>query len=460
ISLMDEAFTTVANLDEAAAETFVKKHADEERHEGAYERRSTTRIFGSKPGAYGAGLLPLMDARNWRTDEDLAEVYADGREWLGDADWFDAHTHMGSNDPDGVTATPEEILAGLDDAGHRRALIFPMHEPGGYPAANDAVLAAAAGSSGRLTALCRVQPRAGGAVREAERCLQAGARGIKLHPRAERFSLSAPPVRQLVALAHERRAPVLIHAGRGIPALGRDTVRLADAFPGARLILAHAAISDLAWLHRLLPDHPNVFVDTSWWNPTDLLAVFCLVPPGQVLWASDSPYGRPLPSALQTLRCALETGLEHDQIASVFGGQVQRLLTGQDALDLGPAPGPSPPVDLLLERVGAHITAAMGRAFAGGDPAESTGLARLAAGVGDAHPQADVFAAILWLLDLFEEHLAPPAPGRAFPEAARFMVAALILARTPRAVLPPQIAARDADADATHAHAARGETAS
>ena len=39
-------------------------------------RRATTRIFGSKPGAYGAGLLPLIDSRNWRTDADLAEVYA------------------------------------------------------------------------------------------------------------------------------------------------------------------------------------------------------------------------------------------------------------------------------------------------------------------------------------------------------------------------------------------------
>jgi cobaltochelatase CobN len=76
ISLMDEAFTTVANLDEPAEENFVRKHADEEKRNGADERRSTTRIFGSKPGAYGAGLLPLMDARNWRTDEDLAEVYA------------------------------------------------------------------------------------------------------------------------------------------------------------------------------------------------------------------------------------------------------------------------------------------------------------------------------------------------------------------------------------------------
>ena len=120
---------------------------------------------------------------------------------------------------------------------------------------------------------------------------------------------------------------------------------------------------------------------------------------------------------------------------------MERLLTGRDALDLGPAPGPSPPVDMLLDRVIAHLTAAMGRAMGGGDPAESLGLARLAAGVGDAHPQADVFATILWLLDLFEEHIAPPAPGRGFPEAARLIITALILARTPRAVLPPEITA-------------------
>src|SRR3712207_1900499 len=76
ISLMDAAVRAVASLDEPTGMNFVRKHAEEERDSGADERRSTTRIFGSKPGAYGAGLLPLIDARNWRDDEDLAEVYA------------------------------------------------------------------------------------------------------------------------------------------------------------------------------------------------------------------------------------------------------------------------------------------------------------------------------------------------------------------------------------------------
>jgi cobaltochelatase CobN len=76
VGLLDDAVTAVAALDEPVSENFVRAHAlaDAEGH-GDW-RRATTRIFGSKPGAYGAGLLPLIDARNWRDDRDLAEVYA------------------------------------------------------------------------------------------------------------------------------------------------------------------------------------------------------------------------------------------------------------------------------------------------------------------------------------------------------------------------------------------------
>jgi cobaltochelatase CobN len=75
IALLDDAITMVAELDEPDERNFVAKHARAERAAGAGWRRATTRIFGSKPGAYGAGLLPLIDARNWRSQADLVEVY-------------------------------------------------------------------------------------------------------------------------------------------------------------------------------------------------------------------------------------------------------------------------------------------------------------------------------------------------------------------------------------------------
>ncbi|SDT32725.1 cobaltochelatase subunit CobN [Microlunatus soli] len=75
VSLIDDAVGLVIDLDEPDDQNFPRRHAlaDQQRH--GDRRRASTRIFGSKPGSYGAGLLPLMESGNWRTDEDLAEVY-------------------------------------------------------------------------------------------------------------------------------------------------------------------------------------------------------------------------------------------------------------------------------------------------------------------------------------------------------------------------------------------------
>jgi predicted TIM-barrel fold metal-dependent hydrolase len=351
---------------------------------------------------------------------------------------FDAHTHIGFNDPDGMKQTPAELMAVMEHA-DSRAVVFPMHEPDGYPAANDTALGAAAESGGRLVAFCRLDPRDGPAA-EARRCLDAGAVGIKLHPRAERFTMSEPGVREIVEVAHERRVPILIHAGRGIPALGRDTVHLSAEFPDARLILAHCGISDLAWLWHVLPEHPNVFIDTAWWNPADHIALFSLVAPSQIVWASDSPYGLPVMAAGMHARCAIQAGVSDEALHSIMGGQIERLVTGQDPQWAGEAPGPPPaPLHPLLDRVVTHLISAMGRAFGGGDPDESIALARLACAVGDDAPCADVCAAVLELLDLYREHLAPPPPGRPFPLAGRFIFAAMTVARTPDVPLPPDL---------------------
>jgi cobaltochelatase CobN len=76
VTMLDDAVRLVAALDEPDDANFVRAHTRADLAEHGDERRATTRIFGSKPGAYGAGILPLIDSRNWRDDADLAEVYA------------------------------------------------------------------------------------------------------------------------------------------------------------------------------------------------------------------------------------------------------------------------------------------------------------------------------------------------------------------------------------------------
>jgi hypothetical protein len=252
------------------------------------------------------------------------------------ATWFDAHTHIGHDDPDGFEADPEDLIAGLDGAGQHRALVFPSQEPAGYPPANDRVLAACADSGGRLDALARVDPNAPDALEEARRCLEAGARGFKLHPRSDGFALPHPVVEEVVALAGDARVAVLFHAGRGIPHLGESVVHMAREHRGARLILAHAGISDTGWIAPYAAELPNLFFDTSWWQVADLLALFTTVPPGHILYASDMPYGSPLFQGLAFLRCALLVGLEGDALRAMAGASLERVLAGEEPLDLGP----------------------------------------------------------------------------------------------------------------------------
>src|SRR5918912_738710 len=172
----------------------------------------------------GANFDPRLDA-----------LYRDGRELLGDAEWFDAHTHIGQNDPDGRKATAEEIISGL------------------------------------------------------------------------------------------------------------------------------------GWIARDAAELPNLFFDTAWWLVADHLQLYATIPPGQILYASDMPYGPGLSTAFIFLRVARAVGLQPEALRAIAGGQLARIIEGEDPLDLGPAPGAHAvgPRVIQTERVVSYAASAMQIAFRG-----------------------------------------------------------------------------------------------
>jgi hypothetical protein len=205
-----------------------------------------------------------------------------------------------------------------------------------------------------------------------------------------------------------------------------------------RLVLAHAGISDLAWIWREAPDHPNLFFDTSWWSPSDVQALFALVPPGQILMASDAPYGSPTWATVMAARNALQAGLDAEQTRGVLGGQALRLVNGDDPLDLGPAPGAEQlSRDPLLDRVYSVLMSALGQMFQGVEPTETLALVRLACDVGDEAPQAPICRWVLELLDQRERY-SPEGDGRParFAPGLHFAVGALGIVRTPDVPVP------------------------
>jgi predicted TIM-barrel fold metal-dependent hydrolase len=376
----------------------------------------------------------VADAVGLEVEPAVLRWYQDERARLG-LDVFDAHTHVGASDPDRMRCSPAQLLDAAVQA-DARAVVFPLQEPDGYRVANAAVLEAAAASGGRLVAFARLDPH-DDPLGEAQRALAAGARGFKLHPRAERFALDDPALEGVWALAHERRLPVLVHAGRGIPALGAHAVQLCTRFGRMPLILAHAGICDLAWIGRRAQELPNLCFDTSWWAPSDLLALFAAVPPGQILFASDTPYGRIPTAALQTARAAQQAGLDGERLALVMGGQLARLLAGEEPLDGGPALGhEAVTVDVLLDRAATFLTGSFAQYVRGGSGAEMLSLARLACEVPADAPQAAHCRAIAALIDAFERSAGQTPDGSPFPRGLYLLVLALNVARTPAVPVP------------------------
>jgi uncharacterized protein len=243
---------------------------------------------------------------------------------------FDAHTHLGL-DEDGRSLDLETLLSQLDAAGARRACVFPLHDPErkpSYSLPNDRVLDWAGESADRLIPFCRLDP-AEAPIVEGERCIAKGARGIKLHPRAQAFAFDGAEMNGIFTLAEEAAVPILIHAGRGMPPIADGLAELALRHPDVVLILAHGAICDQGILTTRLADHPGVLYDTSCFFPIDVIELFARVPAERIVFASDPPYGLSSSGLYLTLRVAASLGLDERSTRAVTGETMADLVDGR-----------------------------------------------------------------------------------------------------------------------------------
>jgi uncharacterized protein len=332
----------------------------------------------------------------------------------------DAHTHLGL-DEDGMSLDLAGLLGVLDDvAPDARACAFPLHDPERHPAyrlPNDRVLAWARESGGRVIPYCRLDP-ADDPVVEAERCLALGARGIKLHPRAQAFGFDTPAMASIFDVARDARVPILVHAGRGMPPMDA----LADValrHPEVPIVLAHAGTAGQGMFASRLRDHPAALYDTSCFSPFDVVELYARVPAERIVFASDAPYGRTASGLFMALRVAAVAGLGDDDRRRLVGGTMQCVLDGAEL------PAATPPrlaerraVDGRLLRASAYLSMAFGSLVGGApgsmDPSRALpGIALARCVCRDPEPgeAGPALARIDALLDAAEQLAPSAAPG-------------------------------------------------
>src|SRR4051812_50014116 len=111
----------------------------------------------------------------------------------------------------------DQLVQTMDRYGVSRAFMFCLDEPDRHPsfsAANDRTLAFAERSNGRLIPFLRLDLNES-PLEEARRCLAAGARGIKLHPRAQKFDAGDERLPPVFRTAGTPRGPTLTPSGAG-----------------------------------------------------------------------------------------------------------------------------------------------------------------------------------------------------------------------------------------------------
>lgn len=235
---------------------------------------------------------------------------------------LDAHAHLG-RDADGHQLDAASLVADLDRWGIAAAVCFPANEPGEdgcFAAANAAVREAARRHPGRIVPFCRLDPMLPGARAEMAASASEGARGLKLHPVAQRFRPEAPEVVAVVRDATRRGWPVTIHAGYGARELAGPIASLVEATPGARIVLAHAGRGDARALAARLAGWPDVMLDTSLAALADLVSL----PPGRLCFGSDRPYGEHATALGLVGAAARIAGWSAGETAGVMGGNLRR----------------------------------------------------------------------------------------------------------------------------------------
>lgn len=254
----------------------------------------------------------------------LERALEDGLDDLPRVGGLDAHVHIG-RDRDGHTMDAAPLVADLDRWGLAAAVCFPANEPGddgAFTAANAVVTSAAREHPGRVIPFCRVDPSRPGAHEAMERAAADGARGLKLHPVAQRLRPESPEVVAVVADAAGRGWPVTIHAGYGARALAGPLGDLVAAVPSVRIVLAHAGRGDARALAGRLGGWPGVMLDTSLAALADLV----VLPPGRLVFGSDRPYGDHGTALALIAAAARVAGWDAAEARGVMGGNLRRWL--------------------------------------------------------------------------------------------------------------------------------------
>ncbi len=214
--------------------------------------------------------------------------------------WFDRLTPPW---PVTYRGPAEDRLTALAACGvrHHTALAY-AHRPGMLSFLNDHTLGLAAAAPAVIPTFT-IYPEPGVAA-EAERCLEAGGRAVKVHLQVGGFDATDPLLAGAWGLLQDAGTPIILHAGAVADGSGNEewcgadkVRRLLSQFPRLRLVIAHLGAPDHEAFVTLAEQHDGIWLDTAmvftdppYLGPSPLHLVQRVADLGdQIVFGSDFP---------------------------------------------------------------------------------------------------------------------------------------------------------------------------
>ena len=211
-------------------------------------------------------------------------------ESLADLDITDMHGHLGRWHFAIPDLSPSGLVAAMDRIGVSRILVsHTACISGDVSRGNDVVAAALREHPGRIEGYVALFPANGDfSAAETARCLDAGFIGVKLH-NSNGFPYTDPAYAPALALANERRLPVLLHTW-GKAEEFRAVRTLTDRYADIVWLLAHSGCTSADEYGRIARECPNVYLDLAYSAAPRGLVGELVASAGaeKVVWGSDA----------------------------------------------------------------------------------------------------------------------------------------------------------------------------
>ncbi|MFH1641380.1 MAG: amidohydrolase family protein [Nanoarchaeota archaeon] len=240
----------------------------------------------------------------------------------------DSHVHIG-RDLDKHVINTKQLVKNMDYARVNKAICFPLNNPNyslSFTKPNDTIYQAYKKYPERIIPFCRLNPRYSDWKKELELRVSQGFKGIKLHPRSQRFRINSSEVKKIILQAQDNNLIILFHTGFGVKYLAEDLLNIIHKFPKVKFILGHSAFPDIHKVIKNMNNQDNVVFETSTLRTFDIFDLLKNVSYKKIIFGSDIPYYDQVLSLEVLIHTALILKKTSNQIKEILGANIIRWL--------------------------------------------------------------------------------------------------------------------------------------